>query len=291
MRDSNTPQLPVVVGIDGSQAAIQAAEWAIDEAVSREVPLRLVQVIPQQVEPAPFASVGNVRMELECAEAALNMAADAVAAQGKPVKVETAILRGDPAVTLIAESRDAEMVCVGSVGIGRFARALLGSTAAELAEAAYCPVAIIRTQQHRPKPDTALIVVAVNDSAGNDNVVERAMEEAQLRHTPVLALGEWRQDLGEMPYDVLDRRVGSWARRYPSVKIHAAATRTGIADFVDVLDRRIQLAVIGSADIDQLTRLIGPHRHPILGHAECSVLIVRPNADTRNTQATINDRK
>ena len=42
MRDSNTPQRSVVVGIDGSQAAIQAAEWAVDEAVSREVPLRLV---------------------------------------------------------------------------------------------------------------------------------------------------------------------------------------------------------------------------------------------------------
>jgi hypothetical protein len=33
--------------------------------------------------------------------------------------------------------------------------------------------------------------------------------------------------------------------------------------------------VIGSADIDQVASLIGPHRHHILGHAECSVLIVR----------------
>ena len=64
MPDSTTTQLPIVVGIDGSQAAIQAAEWAIDEAVSREVPLRLVEVITQQAEPAPPASVGNVRMEL-----------------------------------------------------------------------------------------------------------------------------------------------------------------------------------------------------------------------------------
>jgi nucleotide-binding universal stress UspA family protein len=60
LRDSNTPKPSVVVGIDGSQAAIRAAEWAVDEAVSREVPLRLVEVIAEQVEPAPFASVGNV---------------------------------------------------------------------------------------------------------------------------------------------------------------------------------------------------------------------------------------
>ena len=275
MRDSNTPKPSVVVGIDGSHAAIQAAEWAVDEAISREVPLRLVEVIPEQVEPAPFASVGNVRMEVEYAEAALRIAAAAVAAAGKPVKVETAILQGDSAATLIAESRNAEMVCVGSVGIGRFAKALLGSTVAELAEAASCPVAIIRTHQSRPKPGSSLIVVAVNDSPGNDDVVEQTIREAQLRHAPILALGVWRDDLGEVPSDELDRRVHFWERRYPSVQFHARATRTGIADFLDVSDSRIQLAVIGSSDTHQVARLIGPHSHPILGHADCSVLVVR----------------
>jgi nucleotide-binding universal stress UspA family protein len=275
MRDSKTPKPSVVVGIDGSQAAIRAAEWAVDEAVSREVPLRLVEVIPEQVEPAPFASVGNVQMEVEYAGTALRIASAAVTASGQPVKVETAILRGDPATALIAESRDAEMVCVGSTGIGRFARALLGSTVAELAEAASCPVAIIRTQQRWPKPGSSLIVVAVNDSRGNDDVVEQAIREAQLRHAPVLALGVWRQDLGEMPCDKLDRQVHFWERRYPSVQFHARATRTGVTDFLDASHSRIQLTVIGSTDIDQVASLIGPHRHPILGHAECSVLIVR----------------
>src|SRR6202020_67882 len=117
---------------------------------------------------------------------------------------ETAVLRGGSVTALTAESRDAEMICIGSTGIGRFARVLLGSTAAELAETADCPVAIIRTRQHRPKSDSDLIAVAVNDSPGNDDVVERAIKEAQLRHSPVLALGVWRQDLGEMPRDELD---------------------------------------------------------------------------------------
>lgn len=275
MHDSNTPQSAVVVGIDGSEAAIQAARWAVDEAVSREIPLRLVQVIPEQVEPAPLASVGNVGMEGEYAETALRIASAAVEATGKPVKVETGILRGDPAAMLIAESRDAEMVCVGSVGIGRFARAFLGSTAAELAEAAHCPVAIIRTQQSQLKHDSALIVVEVSESPDNNHVVEQAMAEAQLRHAPVLALGVLRKDTGDMPSDELKRRVECWGRRHPGVNIYAGATRADIADFLAVMDKTIQLAVIGSTDADQVARLIGPHRHPSLGHAECSVLIVR----------------
>jgi nucleotide-binding universal stress UspA family protein len=35
----------VVVGIDGSRAAGNAALWAVDEAVSRDIPLRLVYAI------------------------------------------------------------------------------------------------------------------------------------------------------------------------------------------------------------------------------------------------------
>jgi hypothetical protein len=35
-------------------------------------------------------------------------------------------------------------------------------------------------------------VVAINDEPDNEAVVEHAMEEAKLRHAPVLALGERR---------------------------------------------------------------------------------------------------
>ena len=35
-----------IVGIDGSKAALRAALWAVDEAVSRDTPLRLVHVAP-----------------------------------------------------------------------------------------------------------------------------------------------------------------------------------------------------------------------------------------------------
>ncbi|MFZ0714586.1 universal stress protein [Mycobacterium sp.] len=275
MRESNTPHPAVVVGIDGSQAAIQAAEWAVDEAASREIPLRLLHVIPDNVEPAPFAAVGNVQMEIEYGETALRIVSAAVEATGKPVKAETELLRGNPAKILIAESRSAAMICIGSVGIGRFARALLGSTAAELAEAAHCPVAIIRTRQSRPKPGSPLIVAAVSEAPDGEQVVELAIHEAQIRHAPVLAVDVLRADTGHTPNDELDGRVKDWGRRHPGVEIYAGATRNGIADFLAMMDKTIQLAVIGSSDANQVASLIGPQRRPVIGHAECSVLIAR----------------
>jgi nucleotide-binding universal stress UspA family protein len=92
----------------------------------QEVPLRLIYVVPALSEPAPFAAVGNERMEREYGDTALRIASAAVEAVGRPVKVETAIESGDPATRLVAISHDAAMICVGSTGIGRIAEMSLG---------------------------------------------------------------------------------------------------------------------------------------------------------------------
>ena len=68
---------PIAVGVDGSKAALMAAEWAIAEAVSHEVPLRLVQVIGDGDD--------HDGREREYAEEALRLASAAVHACGKPV--------------------------------------------------------------------------------------------------------------------------------------------------------------------------------------------------------------
>jgi hypothetical protein len=84
------------------------------------------------------------------------------------------------------------MVCVGSVGIGRIARVLVGSTAAALAHKAHCPVAITRTDHDAPALDTGWVAVVVDDSPGNDAVLEHGFREARLRNASILALGAWR---------------------------------------------------------------------------------------------------
>jgi nucleotide-binding universal stress UspA family protein len=104
---------PVVVGIDGSRAAIGAAQWAVDEAVTRDVALRLVHLI-HMAGATPDATDEDFRLEVEYAESALRAAHLAVEASGQPVKVETAVLRGDLVNILVEESSDATMICVGS---------------------------------------------------------------------------------------------------------------------------------------------------------------------------------
>lgn len=192
-----------------------------------------------------------------------------------PVKAETDILRGTSGPVLVEASRDAEMLCVGSVGIGRYARSILGSTATELAEKAHCPVAVIRTELDQPSPDINWIVVRMTDAPDNDAVVEHAAREAKLRGAPMLVLGGRPEELAEHADGEFERRVQDWGQRHPEVRFYPVTTKAAIASFLRANDERVLLAVISGTEAGQLARLVGPTGHPLFRHPECSVLVVR----------------
>ncbi|MGO9928068.1 MAG: universal stress protein [Mycobacterium sp.] len=259
----------IAVGIDGSDAAIYAAKWAVTEAVSRNIPLRLIHAVPNR---RAGAATFDESVDVEYAQASLRAANAALQATGEPVKVESDIVHGSPESALIDASRHAAMVCIGSVGIGRVARKLLGSTADAVARKAHCPVAIIRSSREAAASDSGYIAIVVDDSPGNDAVLELGFREARLREAPILALGVWRWGLGEIPYHQLDHRLGPWVSQYPEVHVLPAAARSGAADFLTQTQESVQLAVVGSGDAGKVARLVGPITH---GHNGCSVLVVR----------------
>ena len=264
---------PVVVGVDGSDAAIGAAEWAAKEAIHQDVPLRLVYVI--ETTDGPSASRSDYPADDQYAERSLHAARLAVEATGLPVQIDTAVVCGDVDSALIDESNSATLICVGSIGIGRVASMVLGSTAAILAEEAHCPVAIIRRGAESPASEAGLIAVVVDDRPGNRDVVRCAMEEARVRQAPVLALCVGRRAFFERSRDRFYRRLDGLLRRYPDVEVEVATTRLSVTRYLQECIGAVQLVVIGSGDAGRVTQLVGPHGLPILRHADCSVLIVR----------------
>jgi len=247
----------VVVGINGSQAAVNAAKWAIEEAVSRQLPLRLVYVIPRGGEQTASAPISE--WEVERAEMALSQADCAVQRAKKPVEVETAILSGDPGQVLIDESQDTALVCVCTSRRGWASDGLLGPTATALVADAQCPVAIIRTNPDGSPTELGVIAVVLNDDPDNDEVVHQAMEQGRRRHATV------RQ---------IDRRLNSWVRRYPDVHVQTVAAGTGVKSG-EKQSNAIELAVVGSAGADEIAGLATPNCHPIVGYPDCSILVVR----------------
>ena len=270
----NHPQSPqwIVVGIDGSDAAINAAKWAASEAISRDIPLRLICAIPERQADAP---AGDDSLDIEYGETALRAACAALHALGEQVKIETELVHGSPKSVLIDESRHAAMICIGSVGIGQVARRVLGSTADSVAQNAHCPVAVIRSNRKGEESPSGSIAVVVDDSPGNDAVLELGFSEARLRGAAILAMGVWRWGLGEIPYRQLDHRLGRWVAQYPDVHVSSSLPPdSGAAEFLASAQEPIQLAVVSSADASKVARMVGPIT-PHFGHTGCSVLVVR----------------
>ncbi len=270
MTATRTP-LPVIAGIDGSSTSLAAALWAVDEAISRDAPLRLVYVTASS-----HMSAEDYAADVRDGHDHLRQARNAIQATGKTLTIDTEIVDGPPSAALIALSAEAQMICVGSVGIDRYARSILGSTAAELAEKAQCPVAVIRPDSATDPTDLNWIVVAITDQPDNETVVDQAMQEATLRHAPVLALGA-----GDSPdsADTLERQTRAWGERYPGVHIYPIASRADVVHFLNKHDEHVLLVVIGDNQAQEVAQIVGRGHgifgHGISHHSAASALVVR----------------
>jgi nucleotide-binding universal stress UspA family protein len=285
MRDHFSSSPSVVVGIDGSRSALDAALWAVDEAVSRDIPLRLVYAI----DPATAAEADpqHAARDLATAEIAVRQAFMAVESTDEPVKIEVEILQNRPTRALLEASRSAALICVGSAGLEHSSAGRTGSTAATVAASAHCPVAVVR--RHDPRQSKKRWVVAeVDESAAGDDVLRLALQEAQLRAAPMRVLTTWQSrftdihdshavaDGNRRVKAQLDRRLAQWKKRYPDLDVHAVAAQCSTLNFLARNSSSIQLLVVGHERAHGIAALVGPPGYSALRNADCSVLICEP---------------
>ena len=275
MQELFTPPT-VVVGIDGSRAAIRAALWAVDEAVSRDIPLRLLYALdPRETK---RADPDDVARKLATAEIAVRYAFTAVEATTKPVKIEVEIAHGQPITTLLRASGSAAMVCLGAIGLRHFQTGRVGSTARAVATSARCPVAIVRWHDGPTSPHTGWIVVEMDACPSNGVALETAFEEARLRRAPLRVLSR-----GNQPTRAdLDSRLARWTRRDADVDVQQvvvhdgflAGFQAGIVGYLAKNAGSVQLVVMSARARDRVGQLLGPAGNAAMHQSDCSVLVV-----------------
>jgi nucleotide-binding universal stress UspA family protein len=83
---------------------------------------------------------------LDASRAAAERAAGDIVRQvlGDEHAVVIEVIEGGATSVLVEAAQDADLLVVGNQGRGNIASALLGSTSAEVADAAPCPVVIVR---------------------------------------------------------------------------------------------------------------------------------------------------
>jgi nucleotide-binding universal stress UspA family protein len=132
----------IVVGIDHSAEAKAALRFALQEARLRRARLLVVQAIDSfGTYPSLAVDVSAVHRAAE--ELVENVTSD-VNGEADDVEIERRVVEGAPGAALVAESRGAELLVVGSRGHGGFAGLLLGSVSQQCAHHAACPVVIVR---------------------------------------------------------------------------------------------------------------------------------------------------
>lgn len=151
VRELARPTLPrrVVVGIDGSRAAHRALRWAADEASLRGIELDVIHAwsVPAMASSwAPVPQPGIVELERASHELVAETLAD-VDLGGLVPRV--AVTHGPPGPVLVDASRGADLVVVGSRGLGGFKELLLGSVGQHVSHHATCPTVVLRPGEER----------------------------------------------------------------------------------------------------------------------------------------------
>ncbi|WP_255609954.1 universal stress protein [Micromonospora sp. PLK6-60] len=173
---------PVVVGVDGSPSSLVAAEHAARAAVLRHLPLHLVH---GYLHPLGYGVPLNpydlgVPAPTEEAQRMLEQVAADLTERHPTLEVSVRQVAGGPGATLVEESRRADLVVVGSRGVGGFAGLLLGSVSTQVAQHGHCPVLVVRPAE-QPIPVAGPVLVGVDGSEPAALAVRLAADEAVRR--------------------------------------------------------------------------------------------------------------
>jgi nucleotide-binding universal stress UspA family protein len=137
-----TGQERVVVGVDGSDTAQRALSWALDEACLRHAAVEVVHAWTPPLLAVPTLAY-NYRPFDEAARSILDAALDRADTSNLPVPVSRTIRTGSGGHILVELAKDAELVVVGSRGLGGFKGLLLGSVSHQITHHSSCPVVVI----------------------------------------------------------------------------------------------------------------------------------------------------
>jgi len=138
----------IAVGIDGSEQAARALDFAFDHASRRGWELRVVHawdvaVIGFDADVSTYPE-GGILDDVREAETRLSSEILAGHAAGYPdVPVEVRVGRGSPAKVLLAAAADCDLLVTGSRGRGGFSSLLLGSVSHKVLHHATCSVAVV----------------------------------------------------------------------------------------------------------------------------------------------------
>ncbi|MDB1087296.1 universal stress protein [Streptomyces sp. ACA25] len=293
----------ITAGLDGSAESLAAAGWAAREALLRNLPLKLVHVWEWQPYTRPPLGVPAFRPPRE-----EYLSAEAVAdlrRRHPALETVTERIAGQPVDILPRAAKDAELLVLGSRGLGSVAGFLLGSVALATVARAERPVVLVRAgadaaDDHLPDedglPSTTTpardVVLGLDLSRPCEELLEFAFDAASRRAATLRVIHGWslpvfygynlqaadpaqQAELEAQEARALTDVLRPWRSKFPDVPVTEQAVIGRPAQHLVeaateaglvVVGRRIRRAPFGTH--------IGPVTHAVLHHAYAPVAVV-----------------
>ncbi|HEU4911557.1 MAG TPA: universal stress protein [Actinomycetes bacterium] len=280
----------VLVGVDGSESALQAVRWAAGEAVRRGAPL-LVEyawvwpLYRVSLGPAPGAPAG-AGLQAQ-AERVLADAVDAARRVAPELDVDSRLVTGDTAARLVEGSKNAQLLVVGSRGLGGFAGLLLGSVGVACAMHAACPVVVVRGEAGRSGP----VVLGIDGHDRSHHAVSEAFALAQRLGAPVRAVhsftvplrqegaSSYRDHLVAAEEDaraLVEKELAAARVDYPDVEVEVVLGDHPPAKELLLHSETAGIVVVGARGSGGFAGLLlGSTSQALVHHSHCPVMVVR----------------
>jgi nucleotide-binding universal stress UspA family protein len=282
----------ILVGVDGSVASDAAIRFATHEAVLHQAPLTLMHVlspIPEWGAPSMHSEVtaaweDNARHIVE--QARKTTAATSGESALLDVRTEIAYSTAATAASVLVDaSSQAQLIVVGSRGMGAVGRFVLGSVSSALVQQARCPVAVIHDDVGLAN-DKAPILVGVDGSPASEAAIALAFDEASRRRVQLVALHSW-SDVGVFPVlgmdwrgyesrgaQLLAKSLAGGQTRFPDVQVQRRLVCDKPARWLIEESQHAQLVVVGSHRRSRLPGITLGSVSSALAHATRTPLII-----------------
>ncbi len=281
---------PVVVGIDDSPGTEAVLKWALDDARSRHVPLRLVHAYHWRYtygRSPMYADIpdADLRLSMHLAEQLIATAVEYARELDAGVEVDGEILDGDAAEVLVRESHNAGALVLGSRHLKALGSIVLGSVGAATAARAACPAVVMRATAG-PTDEDAAVVVGVDGTQASETVLGFGFEHASRHRAPLLAVLCWRPPLvatlGRRADQTTNRAdawlsetLAGWREKYPDVAVHPQViTEHAVVGLVLASTAQCLLVVGNHGHHAMAGTLLGSVSQGVLHHATCPVAVV-----------------
>ncbi|MFF5958357.1 universal stress protein [Streptomyces luteogriseus] len=286
-------ELPLVVGVDGSDSSLEAVDWAVDEAARHGLSLRLVFAsLWERYEGARPSFSTDRAADKVMAEHIVASCAERARLRNPEVKVSSEVLPDDAASVLLHAAHESFALVTGSRGRGEIAGLLLGSVSLTVAARAVCPVVVVRGGKRNQQGSYGRVVVGVGDATDGSAAVRFAFREAEARGCALHAVRAWRRPAHEHADSplIVDDATGSQEERASALLTEALRDAAGDNPQVEVQRQAVEGAahkvlLDASADADLVVvgalrrqghfgLQLGRTAHALLHHAECPVAVV-----------------